>query len=240
MDESQNNRKASPGAAHLRVAGFETTFPISSENLAGTLRIRADFEVRAGERVALFSPSGSGKSTLLRWIAGVGDNPATGQVFAGEREMSGLPPEKRDIGFVFQDFALFPRLTALENVAFGLEMRGASLLDRKTRALEWMTKLGMADRAELLAGQLSGGEKQRVALARALVWGPKLLLLDEPFAALDLAHRKNAREIVKQVIEAAKIPTLFVTHDAEDLAQLATRTLEYSASDDGLTHIFGT
>ncbi len=219
----------------LRVVDFETAFPISS----GSLRIRASFEIQPGERVALYSPSGSGKSTLLRWIAGVADHPATGRIFARDRELTELPPEKRDVGFVFQDFALFPRLTALENVAFGLEMRGASLADRKARALAWMAKLGIADRAALHAGQLSGGEKQRVALARALIWGPKILLLDEPFAALDLAHRKTAREIVKQVIEAAKIPTLFVTHDSEDLAQLATRTLEYSASDDGLTHDFG-
>lgn len=221
---------------NLRVQDFVTEFPISS----GTLRIRANFEIQPGERVALYSPSGSGKSTLLRWISGVADNPAVGQVFAGTRNLTGLPPEKRDIGFVFQDFALFPRLTALENVAFGLEMRGASLSDRSSRAMEWMKKLGIAERAGLRAGELSGGEKQRVALARALIWGPKILLLDEPFAALDLAHRKTAREIVKQVIEAAKIPTLFVTHDADDLAQLATRTLEYSASDDGLTHVFGT
>jgi putative spermidine/putrescine transport system ATP-binding protein len=218
----------------LRIVGFASEIDLAP----GAFRVRADFTVAAGERVALFSPSGSGKTTLLRWIAGVSDTAATGKIFFGSRLISELPPEKREIGVVFQDYALFPNLSARENVAFGLEMRGASAAERKERALEWLAKLGLAARAEIPAGLLSGGEKQRVALARALVWNPKALLLDEPFAALDLAHRKNAREVVKTLLEKTSIPTIFITHDAEDVARLATRTLEYSASDEGMTHTF--
>lgn len=219
----------------LRVSGFESVFDLSP----GKFTVRANFGVEPGERVALHSPSGSGKTTLLRWIAGVEDVPARGRLTLAGREIGNLPPELREIGVVFQDYALFPQLSALENVAFGLEMRGASVSERKARALEWLERMGLGPRAELPAGLLSGGEKQRVALARALIWEPKALLLDEPFAALDLAHRKNAREVVKTVLEKSPVPTLFITHDSEDVAALATRTLPYSASDEGMTHSFG-
>ncbi len=218
----------------LRIAGFESTFELSP----GLFRVRADFTVAPGERVALFSPSGSGKTTLLRWIAGVADAPAVGELHYGSRVIGALPPERRDLGVVFQDYALFPQRSVLENVAFGLEMRGASRTVRVERAREWIERLGLASRTEMAAGLLSGGEKQRVALARALVWEPKALLLDEPFSALDLAHRKTAREAVKALLEKTGIPTLFITHDAEDVARLATRTLDYSVSDDGMTHTF--
>jgi putative spermidine/putrescine transport system ATP-binding protein len=219
----------------LRIEKFESTFDLSP----GIFRVRADFKVAPGERLALFSPSGSGKSTLLRWVAGVSDVPASGKLFLGDRELGREPPERREIGVVFQDYALFPELSALENVAFGLEMRGASRDERRKRSMEWLEKLGLSARAAVSAGLLSGGEKQRVALARALVWKPKALLLDEPFAALDLAHRKKAREAVKSLLETTAIPTIFITHDAEDVAILATRTLEHAMSDEGMTHSFG-
>ena len=219
----------------LRVVGFESTFPLSS----GTFRVRADFTVASGERVALFSPSGSGKSTLLRWIAGIGDRAAKGSVFSGTREITKVPPEQREIGLVFQDYALFPTLTVAENIAFGLEMRGASLAERNAKAAEWMDRLHLAGRAKVSVGLLSGGEKQRVALARSLAWGPQILLLDEPFSALDLATRKKARSVVKTLLEKSPVPTIFVTHDPEDVAAIATRTFEYSVTDEGMTHTFG-
>lgn len=219
----------------LRVSGFESVFTVSQ----GVFRIQADFAIDPGERIALLSPSGSGKSTLLRWIAGVDEGYSSGKIYFGERELGALPPERREVGILFQDYALFPTLSVYENIAFGLEMRGASLSERKRRAFEWMERLGVAGRADVSITHLSGGEKQRVALARALVWEPKILLLDEPFAALDIATRKKAREVVKEVLEKAKTPTLFVTHDSEDVAALATRTLEYVSSDEGMTHRFG-
>ncbi len=220
--------------ASLRIVNFESrvTFP------TGTFRIRADFEVEPDARLALYSPSGSGKTTLLRWIAGVSEDAAEGKLFYGSEEIGNQPPERREIGVVFQDYALFPNRSALENVAFGLEMRGASLAARKASALEWLAKFDLAGRAMVPAGLLSGGEKQRVALARALIWEPKALLLDEPFAALDLVHRKAAREEIKSLLIANPIPTLFITHDPEDVAEFATRTLGYRETDGGLTHTF--
>lgn len=220
----------------LVVRNFEAHF--------GDFAIRADFEAAPRERVALFAPSGSGKTTLLRWIAGISDHAAgtarvSGRVKIGDRDITTVPPESREVGFVFQDYALFPALTALENVAFGLEMRGVPARERKERAIQWLENVGLAGRAKTEAGYLSGGEKQRVALARALIWKPKLLLLDEPFAALDLAHRKSAREIVRSVLEKDPVPMVFVTHDEADVRELATRTIAYAASEDGSEHRFG-
>jgi len=214
----------------LTISGFSDSY--------GDFTVQADFSVQPGERLALFAPSGSGKTTLLRWMAGF-ETSAKGDLRLGEKNLSALPPEKRDFGVVFQDYALFPHWSALENVAFGLEMRGASRSDRERLAREFLEKLGLGNRAKVAAGHLSGGEKQRVALARALIWKPKALLLDEPFAALDLASRTKAREIVLELVAAAHIPVIFITHDSGDVEKLATRTLEYSATDDGLTHRFG-
>lgn len=216
-------------ARALIVKEFRSTY--------GDFTVEADFKIAPGERVALFAPSGSGKTTLLRWLAGF-ESQATGALFLGEHSLAQLPPEKREFGVVFQDYALFPHWTTLENVAFGLEMRGASRSERERAALAFLQKLHIAHRAKTLAGLLSGGEKQRVALARALVWKPQALLLDEPFAALDLAARKKARETVLELLRETPVPLLFVTHDSEDVAKLATRTLKYSGSDDGLTHRF--
>lgn len=214
----------------LAVKGFISAY--------GDFKIEANFAISPGERVAIFAPSGSGKTTLLRWLAGF-ESSASGEITLGERSLSQVPPEKREFGVVFQDYALFPHWTTLENVAFGLEMRGASRSEREMAAMAFLERLHLAPRAKTLAGLLSGGEKQRVALARALIWKPKVLLLDEPFAALDLASRKKARETVLELLRDTPVPLLFVTHDAEDVAKLATRTLSYSGSDDGLTHRFG-
>lgn len=225
-----NNPSTLASPSPLIVKGFQSAH--------GNFRVEADFRISPGERVALFAPSGSGKTTLLRWLAGF-ESEASGEVFLGDRSLTLLPPERREFGLVFQDYALFPHWTTLENVAFGLEMRGASRGERERVALAFMEKLHIAHRAKTLAGHLSGGEKQRVALARALVWKPQVLLLDEPFAALDIAARMKARETVLEILKDNPVPLLFVTHDAEDVTKLATRTLEYSGSDDGLTHRFG-
>ncbi len=215
----------------LRVNEFRSVY--------GDFTIGANFKLEPGERVALFAPSGSGKTTLLRWISGF-ESGASGELTLAGKSLSGVVPEKREFGVVFQDYALFPHWSVLENVAFGLEMRGASRSDRESRAMAFLQKLRLESRAKTLAGHLSGGEKQRVALARALIWRPKALLLDEPFAALDLSARGKAREVVLELLAENPVPLLFVTHDAEDVKKLATRTLEYSGSEDGRTHRFGT
>jgi putative spermidine/putrescine transport system ATP-binding protein len=219
----------------LKIEAFEAHY--------GDFCVKANFVASAGSRVALFSPSGSGKTTLLRWIAGIVESGGThprisGRICIGDNEVTALPSEKREIGFVFQDYALFPTLTTLENVAFGLEMRGVRARERNERAAAWLEKLGLGAKAKTHAGLLSGGEKQRVALARALIWKPKVLLLDEPFAALDFAHRQKARELVRSVLETDPIPMVFVTHDETDVETLATERLVYRCSEDGLTHQF--
>lgn len=230
---------ARTGAGGLRVEKFSSTY--------GDFRVEADFSVLPGERVALHAPSGSGKSTLLRWMAGFtteavktnsGKERVAGSLFLGERDVTRFAPEAREFGMVFQDYALFPHWTVVQNVAFGLEVRGVGKAERELKAKQWLHKLGLETRASTLAGLLSGGEKQRVALARAMVWEPKALLFDEPFAALDLATRKKARGLVLEILQASSVPMVFVTHDREDVEVLATRTLRYEQRDEGNLHLF--
>ena len=178
---------------------------------------RASLSLRAGEITALLGPSGSGKSTLLRLLAGL--EPAdAGEVWAGGRRVSGpglhLPPEGRGVGMVFQDYALFPHLTVLANVAFGL--RRLPRADRTRRSLLQLERVRLADRADAYPQMLSGGEQQRVALARALTPEPAAVLLDEPFSGLDQGLRAEIRDMALDALRSAGAAALIVTHDAED------------------------
>jgi iron(III) transport system ATP-binding protein len=177
---------------------------------------RADLQVRRGELVALLGPSGSGKTTLLRLIAGF-ETPDGGTVRIGGRAVAGdgvwEEPDRRRIGMVFQDGALFPHLTVGENLAFGRPRPG--------RAQECLALVGLADRAGSYPHELSGGERQRVALARALAVDPEVVLLDEPFAALDEGLRAGLREEVATVLRAAGASALLVTHNQEEALSLA-------------------
>lgn len=176
-----------------------------------------DLALYPGEILALLGPSGCGKTTLLRVVAGL-EAPDAGRVFLEGRDITGLPPEKRGIGFVFQDYALFPHLTALGNVAFGL--RGKDRLERARKALE---RVGMTLFQDRRPGELSGGQQQRVALARALAPGPKLVLLDEPFSSLDAGLRAATREEVRKVLKETGTAALLVTHDQEEALSFADR-----------------
>lgn len=191
----------------------------------GAAEVRAlqdvDLEVGAGTMVAVMGPSGSGKSTLLT-IAGSLEDPTSGVVRVCGEELAKLSRNararlrRRSIGYVFQDFNLLPGLTAAENVALPLELDGINARKARTSGLKSLEELGLADRADRYPDQLSGGERQRVALARALVTEPRVLLLDEPFGALDLKLRKQMQVETKKLQERLGITFIFVTHDQEE------------------------
>jgi len=175
-----------------------------------------------GELYVLLGPSGSGKSTLLRMIAGLADMDA-GRVLLHGRDVSDLPPARRGVGFVFQSYALFRGMTAAENVEFALRIRGVKASDRRRRRDELLEMVGLTGLGGRTPRQLSGGQQQRVALARALAHQPEVLLLDEPFGALDARVRQDLRRTVRTIQRELRITTLFVTHDQEEAFELADR-----------------
>ncbi len=190
-----------------------------------------DLEVRSGELLALLGPSGSGKTTLLRIMAGL-ESPDAGSLQLNGEEALGLKPRDRQVGFVFQHYALFRHMTVFENVAFGLKVRprgqrfaGAEI---KRRVNELLELVQLAPFAGRYPAQLSGGQRQRVALARALAIEPKVLLLDEPFGALDAKVRKELRRWLRKLHDEIHITSVFVTHDQEEALELADRVVVMS------------
>jgi putative spermidine/putrescine transport system ATP-binding protein len=179
-------------------------------------------DVARGECIALLGPSGCGKTTTLRLVAGF-IAPDAGQILIGGVAVQRDPPHRRNIGMVFQNYALFPHLTAAGNVAFGLEMRNLGRAERDQRAGEALAMVGLSALADRYPARMSGGQQQRVALARALVIRPELLLLDEPLSNLDAGLRVEMREEIARLRAAAGITTLFVTHDQEEALALADR-----------------
>jgi putative spermidine/putrescine transport system ATP-binding protein len=175
-----------------------------------------------GELVALLGPSGCGKTTALRLVAGL-EEANSGRVVFGGKDVTGLPASKRDVGMVFQAYSLFPHMTAMQNVAFGLTLRHKTADERRRRAGEMLELVGLSGFADRYASQLSGGQQQRVALARALAIEPTVLLLDEPLSALDAKVRSRLRDEIRRVQLEIGITTLFVTHDQEEALAIADR-----------------
>ncbi len=173
-----------------------------------------------GSFFALLGPSGCGKTTTLRMLGGF-EQPTSGAIYLGEREVSGLPPHRRDVNTVFQSYALFPHLTVADNVSFGLRRRGISGDELAKRTSEAMELVGVAQMAKRRPRQLSGGQQQRVALARALVNEPRVLLLDEPLGALDLKLRKQLQLELKRIQHDVGITFVHVTHDQEEAMTMA-------------------
>lgn len=187
-----------------------------------------DLKIADGELIALLGASGSGKTTLLRILAGL-DWPNAGQVTVDGSDWLSLEPQRRQVGFVFQHYALFQHMTVADNIAFGLQVRsrdqrpaGAEIAARVDQLLELVQLGGLGNR---YPSQLSGGQRQRVALARALAIQPKILLLDEPFGALDARVRKDLRRWLRELHETLGTTTIFVTHDQEEAFELADRVV---------------
>ncbi|BDZ49172.1 ABC transporter ATP-binding protein [Frondihabitans sucicola] len=183
---------------------------------------RLSLTLAPGEFVALLGPSGCGKTTALRSLAGL-ESIDAGSILIDGEDVVATPVNKRDIGMVFQQYSLFPHLTVLQNVEFGLQMRRVDSASRRRRAVEALEMVGLDHLAGRFAHQLSGGQQQRVALARALVTRPRVLLLDEPLSALDAKVRVSLREEIRRIQTELGITTLFVTHDQEEALAVADR-----------------
>ena len=177
-------------------------------------------EVESGSLTALLGPSGSGKSTLLRVIAGL-EQPDAGEVFISGEEATTVSPQKRGVGFVFQHYAAFKHMTVWDNVAFGLTVRKRPKAEIKERVGELLDLVQLSGLAKRYPAQLSGGQRQRMALARALAVEPKVLLLDEPFGALDARVRKELRAWLRRLHDEVHVTTIFVTHDQEEAMDIA-------------------
>jgi putative spermidine/putrescine transport system ATP-binding protein len=178
--------------------------------------------IAPGELVALLGPSGCGKTTALRAVAGL-EQLDEGRVLVGGDDITHVPPHRRNVGMVFQAYSLFPNMNALENVAFGLEVRRVPSSRRRARAGDLLELVGLAGLAERFPHELSGGQQQRVALARALCVEPRLLLLDEPLSALDAKVRSQLRDEIRRIQLEVGITALFVTHDQEEALSMADR-----------------
>ena len=184
-------------------------------------------DIRSGELIALLGPSGSGKTTCLRLIAGF-EQPTAGSISIFGERAEGVPPYRRNVNTVFQDYALFPHLNVLDNVAYGLMVKGVGKAERLKAAEEALSLVRLPGYGARRPGQLSGGQRQRVALARALVNQPKVLLLDEPLGALDLKLRENMQEELKSLQKVLGITFIYVTHDQEEALTMSDRIAVFS------------
>lgn len=178
------------------------------------------FNVEKGKLIGLLGPSGSGKTTILRMIAGL-ETPDSGEIFIGGRKVNDLPPGERGIGFLFQSYALFKHMTVFDNIAFGLTVQKKPADEIKRRVEELAELISLKDFTHRYPMQLSGGQRQRVAFARALAPNPELLLLDEPFAAIDAKVRQELRGWLKHTIHKLGITAIFVTHDQDEAVEVA-------------------
>ena len=189
-----------------------------------------------GEFITLLGPSGCGKTTILRMVAGF-ERPTSGTILVEGKDISPLPPNKRQIGMVFQAYALFPNMNAEDNVGFGLKIAGVGTEERKARVEEMLKLIGLTGFGKRFPFEMSGGQQQRVALARALAPKPKMLLLDEPLSALDAKIRVSLRQEIRAIQRELGITTMFVTHDQEEALSISDRIVVLSA---GNVEQFGT
>ncbi|MBN6191484.1 MULTISPECIES: ABC transporter ATP-binding protein [Microbacterium] len=203
-----------------------TTLTITSltKDFKGTKVLKGiDLSMRSGEFVSLLGPSGCGKTTLLRCIAGL-ESPSSGTIEIAGQDVTKLPPEKRHLGMMFQSYALFPHMSVVENVRFGLRMAGDKpKAEQKELAVRALERVQMGHLADRMPAQLSGGQQQRVALARAIAFEPRVLLLDEPLSNLDARLREDMQVELKELHRTLGLTTVFVTHDQEEAMSLSDR-----------------
>ncbi|WP_256760872.1 ABC transporter ATP-binding protein [Cohnella sp. WQ 127256] len=183
---------------------------------------QVSLSISEGEFITLLGPSGCGKSTLLRAISGLNDI-TEGSITVGGKDITNLPPKKRNVGMVFQSYALFPNMTAFDNIAFGLKMDGLSKKEIEPMVNEMLDIIDLKGKENRYPSQLSGGQQQRVALARALVKKPTVLLLDEPLSALDAKIRRSLRTQIRLIQKRLNMTTIFVTHDQEEALTISDR-----------------
>jgi putative spermidine/putrescine transport system ATP-binding protein len=186
-----------------------------------------ELEIADGEFFSMLGPSGSGKTTVLRLIAGF-ESPTSGRVLLGEDDVTDLPPHRRDVNTVFQDYAIFPHMDVLTNVEYGLRVKRVERKERRRRAEEALAVVRLEGYGARRPNQLSGGQRQRVALARALVNRPKVLLLDEPLGALDLKLRREMQLELKQIQREVGVTFVFVTHDQEEALSMSDRVAVFN------------
>ena len=215
--------------AAVRLVGLRKVFPAARRPRGGESHSAdvvavdsIDLEVADAEFFAMLGPSGSGKTTVLRMIAGF-EAPTAGTVLLGGRDVTRVAPSDRDVNTVFQDYALFPHMTVLDNIAYGLMVKGTRRAERRARAEEALDSVRLAGFGDRRPAQLSGGQRQRVALARALVNRPRVLLLDEPLGALDLKLREEMQVELKSIQRDVGITFLFVTHDQDEALTMSDR-----------------
>ncbi|TDC57345.1 ABC transporter ATP-binding protein [Actinomadura sp. KC345] len=218
----------------IELAGVEKAFHVHGETVAAVRGIA--LTVAQGEFFSLLGPSGCGKTTTLRAIAGF-EEPTAGEIRLHGKDVTGVPPNRRDVNMVFQSYALFPHMSVFDNVAFGLRRRGVPKADVKRRVAEMLGIVDLAGRERRRPGELSGGQQQRVALARALVNRPSALLLDEPLGALDLKLRQAMQVELKRIQREVGITFVYVTHDQGEALAMSDRI---AVMNDGLVEQLGT
>ena len=209
-------------AAAIRLENISKTFYDRARDGEVQAVRPLNLEIKPGELTTLLGPSGCGKTTLLRMVAGF-EEPSTGKIIIGDQDQTKIMANKRDIGFVFQNYALFPHMTILENVSYGLKLKGMPSLKVKEAVKEVLELVGLSGMERRFPNQISGGEQQRVALARVIVTRPRVLLFDEPLSNLDAKRRIQMRLEIKQLQQMLSITSLYVTHDQEEALAISDR-----------------